>query len=65
MKINHNDLYADIRNTEYSIKTLATLVESIDRNKIPNSKLEILNERIELIDKAIIDLFDIFNEYED
>jgi len=65
MKINHNDLYADIRSTEYSIKTLATLVESIDRKKIPNSKLEILNERIELIDKAIIDLFDIFNEYED
>lgn len=65
MKINHNDLYADIRSTEYSIKTLATLAESIDRNKIPNSKLEILNERIELIDKAIIDLFDIFNEYED
>lgn len=65
MKINHNDLYADIRNTEYSIKTLATLAESIDRKKIPNSKLEILNERIELIDKAIIDLFDIFNEYED
>jgi hypothetical protein len=65
MKINHNDLYADIRSTEFSIKTLATLAESIDRNKIPNSKLEILNERIELIDKAIIDLFDIFNEYED
>jgi len=65
MKINHNDLYSDIRNTEFSIKTLATLAESIDRTKIPNSKLEILNERIELIDKAIIDLFDIFNEYED
>jgi len=64
MKINHNDLYSDIRNTEDSIKNLATLAESIDRNKIPNSKLEILNERIELINSAIIDLFNIFNEYE-
>jgi len=64
MKINHNDLYSDIRNTEDSIKNLATLAESIDRNKIPNSKLEILNEKIELINSAIIDLFNIFNEYE-
>lgn len=65
MKINHNDLYADIRNIEFSINTLATLSESIDRKKIPNSKLEIINERIKLINKAIIDLFDIINEYGD
>jgi hypothetical protein len=65
MKVNRNELLGMMRQAENSFVRLSVFSETVDFNKIPNSELEILKERVDLINKAIIDLFDRLNKYEE
>lgn len=65
MKVNRNELLGMMRQTENSFIRLSVFSETVDFSKIPNSELEILKERVDLIEKAIIDLFDRLNKYEE
>lgn len=54
-----------MRQAENSFVRLSVFSETVDFNKIPNSELEILKERVDLVNRAIIDLFDRLNKYEE
>jgi hypothetical protein len=65
MKVNRNELLGMMRQVENSFVRLSVFSETVDFNKIPNSELEILKERVDLVNRAIIDLFDRLNKYEE
>lgn len=65
MKVNRNELLGMMRQAENSFVRLSVFSETVDFNKIPNSELEILKERVDLVNRAIIDLFDRLNKYEE
>lgn len=65
MKLNRNDIQSEIIVCSSNLSILATMADyEIDWSKIPNSKLEILRDRIVLMRKSISDIFQIIDNYE-
>lgn len=65
MKINHNNLVFKLSLFEETYKNFFTLAGfNVDWNSIPNSKLEILNERADLLIETLNQMFELLETYE-
>lgn len=65
MKVHYNEILQDLDCSDRELSLLVTIAEgTIDWNSIPNSVLEIVNERSKRINFQIKELFDLLETYQ-
>mgnify|MGYP003349968783 CR=1 FL=1 len=64
MKVFYNDLLNDLDTLDRDFSILVTIAEgSTDWNSVPNSTLEIIKERIRMLNAVTADLYELLEKH--